>query len=236
MKVFNTTNIFTFSPESNKSQYEQWQREFDLYQCGSKPKDGGCFCGFLQDRLLDESVSFSSAGPSACYNGFACTPEQNYPCQDIELSTFLGLSELNAANGSPSDEVNDVWGWEDPNGGLEVAIIGTFSGTAFVDVTDPANPIYLGKLPTRGSFGSSWRGVSFVIRLGGHVKTNVLHIYSHQDYWKLRAHSLRSFFSWYAGKLIIGRRCPFTQTQKVFYLTQLRSVTPSSAESSMSIS
>ena len=43
---------------------------------------------------------------------------------------------------------NDVWGWTDPNNGDEYAIMGMTGGTGFVRVTDPANPVPVGFIPT----------------------------------------------------------------------------------------
>ena len=53
---------------------------------------------------------------------------------------------------------NDVWGWTDPQTGREYAIVGRSNGTAFVDISDPTDPVYLGSLrKTPGSLASSWR-------------------------------------------------------------------------------
>ena len=51
---------------------------------------------------------------------------------------------------------NDCWGWTDDSTGKEYAIMGLTNGTAFIDISDPVNPIYLGKLPT-ATTESSWR-------------------------------------------------------------------------------
>ncbi len=54
--------------------------------------------------------------------------------------------------------VNDIWGWTDPGTEHEIAIVGRSDGTAFVDLTDPYNPVMLGDLPkTPGSRSSVWR-------------------------------------------------------------------------------
>ena len=73
------------------------------------------------------------------------------------MFSFVSLTELNSAHGNSSDEASDVWGWTAPTG-EEIAIIGLYSGTAFVDVTDPVNYKYLGKLPTRTT-NSYWRDI-----------------------------------------------------------------------------
>lgn len=144
----------------------EWQAEYDLYECATKDPNekGGCFCGFLEDQLeLPRNIEQlrASAGPSACYEGAACTPNQDYPCNNIELLSLVGLDTMNGVEGvSDSTSANDIWGWADPEGTLEIAIIGLRRGTAFVNVTDPTQPISLGTLPLHNSGLSSWAGKS----------------------------------------------------------------------------
>tara|TARA_B110001450_G_scaffold30774_1_gene26840 strand:- start:1502 stop:2722 length:1221 start_codon:yes stop_codon:yes gene_type:complete len=85
-----------------------------------------------------------------CEKGFAGI----YPCNNYDLLTHFSLEEI----GGPDSEGNDSWGWTDPTNGREYAIMGLNSGTAFIDITDTENPIYLGKLPT-ASLNSSWRDI-----------------------------------------------------------------------------
>lgn len=75
-----------------------------------------------------------------------------FPCRNINLAAFLPTSDLGGGT------VNDLWGWTDPSSGKEYAIVGRSSGTAFVDLSDPYHPIYLGTLPTH-SIDSLWRGM-----------------------------------------------------------------------------
>lgn len=44
--------------------------------------------------------------------------------------------------------LSDIWGWTSPASGHEYAIVGHNSGMAFVRVTDPRNPEFLGTIPT----------------------------------------------------------------------------------------
>ncbi|PVW14127.1 choice-of-anchor B family protein [Marixanthomonas spongiae] len=93
----------------------------------------------------------------ACTQLHAQTPCNNgmagpYPCDGIDLQSHISLSEMNAGSG------NDSWGWTDPQDGTEYALMGLDNGTAFIDISDPINPIYLGKLPTHTS-SSSWRDI-----------------------------------------------------------------------------
>ena len=83
-----------------------------------------------------------------CENGMAGI----YPCNGYDLVAHISTSEMSA------DEGNDIWGWTDDESGKEYALMGLNNGTAFIDISDAVNPIFLGKLPTATS-SSSWRDV-----------------------------------------------------------------------------
>ncbi|MBZ0327655.1 MAG: choice-of-anchor B family protein [Altibacter sp.] len=75
-----------------------------------------------------------------------------YPCSGYNLQSEFSLGDLNAGAG------NDSWGWTDPSNGDEYALVGLDNGTAFIDISDPVNPVYLGKLPTHTN-SSTWRDI-----------------------------------------------------------------------------
>lgn len=75
-----------------------------------------------------------------------------FPCANINLLSNLTLEDLAAQEG------NDIWGWTDQASGREFALIGLNNGLAFIEVSDPSNPLYLGKLPPHGD-NSIWRDV-----------------------------------------------------------------------------
>lgn len=62
-------------------------------------------------------------------------------CQNVELLAYLPESAMGGAG------TYDIWGWTDSATHREFAVVGGSDGTAFVEVTDPVNPQYLGKLP-----------------------------------------------------------------------------------------
>ncbi|MEM9886800.1 MAG: choice-of-anchor B family protein [Bacteroidota bacterium] len=107
--------------------------------------------GTLVMVLLFTSLNFAIAQTN-CSGGFA----NGYPCDQINLQAQLDLSQL----GSTGDG-NDIWGWTDPMTQKEYALVGLFNGTAFVDISDPVNPIRLGNLPTRSS-NSLWRDIKVI--------------------------------------------------------------------------
>lgn len=67
--------------------------------------------------------------------------------QDSENVTLLG-------NYAFSSWHSDIWGYE--SGGTELAIVGGFDGTAFIDVTDPTDPTEVYFLPGAGTI---WRDI-----------------------------------------------------------------------------
>ena len=78
-----------------------------------------------------------------------------FSCRDVDLVAFLPVAALGGKRGIM---VNDIWGWTDPETGREFAIVGRLDGTAFVEVTNPANPVYLGELPLHeGARPNLWR-------------------------------------------------------------------------------
>lgn len=87
-------------------------------------------------------------GQTPCESGSA----GGFPCQGLDLQDQISLATFDASL------ANDSWGWTDPDNGDEYAIIGLSNGTAFVDITDPNNVVYLGKLPTRTD-PSIWRDI-----------------------------------------------------------------------------
>ena len=81
----------------------------------------------------------------------------SFDCSEIELVSFLNVTDLGGGRGI---RMNDVWGWTDPETEKEYVIAGRIDGTSFVDISDPANPRYLGDLPmTEGTRPSSWRDI-----------------------------------------------------------------------------
>lgn len=80
-----------------------------------------------------------------------------YPCNGYDLMSRTPISTLATTLGNP--EGSDVWGWTDPQSGKEYAIVATTNSTAFVDVTNPINPVFLGRIETANGNTSYWRDV-----------------------------------------------------------------------------
>ena len=89
-----------------------------------------------------------STGPATCSGSSAA----DFSCSGIDLRSRVPLTDMGGTTG------NDVWGWADALTGNEYALMGMTNGTAFVDVTDPENPVYLGILPTE-TISTPWRDI-----------------------------------------------------------------------------
>tara|TARA_B110000027_G_scaffold43484_1_gene47834 strand:+ start:581 stop:1840 length:1260 start_codon:yes stop_codon:yes gene_type:complete len=92
--------------------------------------------------------SINLNGKTLCENGMAGV----YPCLGYDLLSRISLEELGSLSG------NDNWGWTDPETGKEYLISGLDDGTAFIDISNPEEPFFLGKLLTATEI-SIWRDV-----------------------------------------------------------------------------
>jgi choice-of-anchor B domain-containing protein len=100
----------------------------------------------LEGEAVSEELEPLSNIP--CENGFADV----YPCKEVDLLAFLPLSMFG------SDAGNTLWGWTDPLTEHEYALLGLNNGAAFIDISDPTHPRYVGKLPTHSGV-SHWRDI-----------------------------------------------------------------------------
>jgi len=103
----------------------------------------------LGDEVFDTGLVIDDKNfKKPCLDGFA----GNYPCLGYDLLAQISLREFG------SNSANDNWGWTDPETEKEYVLLGLDDGTAFIDISNPENPIFLGKLPT-ASTTSPWRDV-----------------------------------------------------------------------------
>lgn len=87
-----------------------------------------------------------------CSGGFA----GGFECNNIDL---LSVMDFPLIGGNTSTEGNDCWGWTDPLTNREYAIMGCTTHTAFVDITNPTIPVYLGKVVSHNNVSSLWRDI-----------------------------------------------------------------------------
>jgi choice-of-anchor B domain-containing protein len=109
----------------------------------------GLYSGWftLEDQKLrdlsaaaNQVQAAQGAAAADCVNGTA----GEFQCQNVNLLGNLSLAEIGGG-----EIGNDIWGWTDPATGRDYALMGKTNGTAFVDITDGANPRFVGMLPTQ---------------------------------------------------------------------------------------
>ena len=108
-----------------------------------------------EGRIFDEGSELEAlvGGEVGCEGGSA----GGFGCGEVDLVAFVPTHDLGGERGAIA---NDLWGWTDPETGREYAIMGRSDATTFVDLTDPANPVYLGELPlTEGATPNMWRDI-----------------------------------------------------------------------------
>ncbi|MCH9659437.1 MAG: choice-of-anchor B family protein, partial [Bacteroidetes bacterium] len=77
----------------------------------------------------------------------------DFDCVGLTLQSYISASTMGGA------EAQDSWGWTDPLDDKEYAIVTLDNGTAFVNITDPVNPLYLGRLDSHSGGSNLWRDV-----------------------------------------------------------------------------
>ena len=106
-----------------------------------------------QGTVINEARGF----PSITGDEIECAEGQAdvFECESVNIVSFVPINEIGGSRGT---RVNDIWGWADPQSGIEYAIVGRTNGTSFVDLSNPSNPVYVGDLPkTPGSRSAIWR-------------------------------------------------------------------------------
>lgn len=74
-----------------------------------------------------------------------------YSCEDIDLLAHIPVAEMPTEPLDDGKALNDIWGWTDPQTGVEYALVGLVDGVAFVDISTPTEPIVVGKLKETAS-------------------------------------------------------------------------------------
>ena len=119
-------------------------------------------------------------GPTSLAAGCVGGSASGFPCNKIDLQAFVPKANMGATG---STNLNDIWGWTDPTTGAEIAIVGLTNGTSFVDISNPASPVYLGRLDSHDGGTGSWRDIkvyndhAFIVADGSGNSTHGLQVY-----------------------------------------------------------
>ncbi|TPV95404.1 MAG: choice-of-anchor B family protein [Myxococcales bacterium FL481] len=109
------------------------------------------------DDDVPEELCAGPNKPKPCVGGEV----EGYDCGNVELLSITSTDELGGGR------VSDMWGWLHRD--RRFAVIVHTNGTAFVEVTDPCNPVMLGMLPQSSSANAIhhdpkvWDGWAFIV-------------------------------------------------------------------------
>jgi len=110
----------------------------------------------MRSIILAAAAALAVAAPAAAQGApaAACVGGSagEFACNAVDLLANFTPQELGGppAGGCgsyPNLCANEVWGWTDPDSGKEYAVQGLANGVAFVDVSDPSAPVFLGRMP-----------------------------------------------------------------------------------------
>ncbi|MEM7280611.1 MAG: choice-of-anchor B family protein, partial [Pseudomonadota bacterium] len=104
----------------------------------------------LDTYVAKQAKQQASKSTSPCTNGQA----DGFQCNNLDLLSQVSLDDLGAQG--PNRAGNDIWGFVDLNTEREYAIMGYNVGTAVVEVTDPANPVIIGRISGQNTV---WRDI-----------------------------------------------------------------------------
>lgn len=98
-------------------------------------------------------------GPFPCTDGLAF---DLWACDGVDLLSYVPFEEfagdgtLADANPIEDQEASDLWGWTDPETGVEYVIIGKTNGVAFLDVSDPTSPVHVASVENTSALQLLW--------------------------------------------------------------------------------
>jgi len=107
-----------------------------------RPEDGETWSATVIEP--DGALETITGGEVRCTDGEAA----GFPCRDVDLLSFLTVEAL---GGVPGERVSDIWGWTDPETGVEYALVGRSGGLVIVDISRPASPVVVATVPANPS-------------------------------------------------------------------------------------
>ncbi|WP_425153618.1 choice-of-anchor B family protein [Candidatus Palauibacter sp.] len=82
----------------------------------------------------------------------------SFPCEGVDLVGQVSMPDLRPGTPPSGPEewwnVNDIWGWTDPQTGVEYALVGRHDGLSIVDLSNPVEPRPIAYLASHT--GTSW--------------------------------------------------------------------------------
>ena len=140
----------------------------DVVAIGAPEADYGSGLAHIYERVGDNAWEMVSSAAAEVVRMTSITGTDKiecedglvnglFPCEGVDMLSMVSTDALANDRGA---NLNDIWGWTDPESGREIVLAGRTDGTSFIDITDPANPLVIGQIMrTDGSPGAWWRDI-----------------------------------------------------------------------------
>ncbi|MDT0596127.1 choice-of-anchor B family protein [Glaciecola petra] len=105
----------------------------------------------IESRIRASQQAETAQTSSECIDGEAA----GFSCRNVDLLGRVPISQIS----SSATRANDVWGHVDLNNMREYAILGIRDAVSVIDVTDPENPVVVGRVEGQATI---WRDIKVV--------------------------------------------------------------------------
>lgn len=122
--------------------------------------------GTIHQRIHEQKYASAAPDPEAPTERLVDVPCNGkkadvFPCKNMDLLSFVPMAEFYEDADDHIDTIgnlklSEIWGWANPETGNEFVGVGAFNSVAFFNVTDPFNPLYLGKINTATPADLQW--------------------------------------------------------------------------------
>jgi len=127
----------------------------DLVVAGAPSADGGVGRAVVYELRAGDTWTATVIEPAGALETITdgevpCTDGEaaGFPCRDVDLLSFLTIEAL---GGAPGERLSDIWGWTDPETGVEYALVGRSGGLVIVDISRIASPVVVATVPANPS-------------------------------------------------------------------------------------
>lgn len=100
--------------------------------------------GFAPASLATKDIRLAADGKGQIGQGYVRQYVSEFGSVNVSLLSTINLGTFGSSSG------NDIWGYVSPSG-REYALVGLNNKVAFVEVTDPANPVFFEEIPHTSS-------------------------------------------------------------------------------------
>jgi choice-of-anchor B domain-containing protein len=109
----------------------------------------------LGGRMPHNYPSVVNQPKVSCTNGVVVAGGNTYACDNVDMYSFLSISDLSTGINGNFEYVGDLWGWQHQDG-REFTIQCMNNAVVFIDSTDPTSPVHVATMMSVNEASSYW--------------------------------------------------------------------------------